>query len=121
MRIGRVILALAAASLAASLYAQAQRAGRRTVGVSDEGEAPDPDRPGWDEWEDPDIAPTVSAPQLDSPNSAERLQSSNATGSPIGTGEPFSASVKDDDLFSSSSQKGPDPAAPGLPDLTRGA
>ncbi|WP_330835876.1 hypothetical protein [Piscinibacter sp.] len=54
-----------------------------------------------------------------SPNAAERLRED--TGSPIGPGFPTAASDAGEEIFSSSSQRGEEPIAPGLPDLTRGA
>ncbi|MCW7539487.1 hypothetical protein OOT46_16720 [Aquabacterium sp. A7-Y] len=53
-------------------------------------------------------------------NPAERLQERGVGRSVGGTAAP-GGGVPSDELFSSSSARGPEPIAPGLPDFTRGA
>jgi hypothetical protein len=76
----------------------------------------------------PEEQPTLAQPHwqqagtgLDSPNGAERLEADNRAGSPTGEGTPMARSDEGDDLFDSSSQRGPSPSTTGLPDFTRGA
>jgi len=61
-----------------------------------------------------DVAVPMSGVGSESPNAAERLE---------GESDPLSGERRRpaEDLFSSSSQRGDEPIAPGLPDLTRGA
>jgi hypothetical protein len=58
---------------------------------------------------------TPQAGYGESPNTAERLRDDDVVHSPV------TASNGSEQLFGSSSQRGEDPVAAGLPDLTRGA
>ncbi|AKJ27392.1 hypothetical protein [Caldimonas brevitalea] len=113
MTLKTLTLALAVTGVAASYYMKKRRA-QMLMGGADVDQLDASQRALGN-------AQAMQGLGADSPNTAERLHEENLTGSPLGAGSPLADKTASDDLFSSSSQRGPNPTTPGLPDLTRGA
>jgi len=127
MKLKTAALLLALTGLAASVYRQ-WGAGKVTVNGADLQPlgARDDGRPPRGSSEDR-VATAASGfgTGAESPNGAERLREREREGVGVGEGASIGAaaplSESSEDLFASTSQRGSQAAAPGLPDFFRGA
>lgn len=123
-----LLLGLATATIAANLYSKSRRRtqGPQGAGTRAQGRRFNPTQRS-DSGRQQEFAGSPTAfddldrMRADSPNTGERLQATNLTGSPIGEGTPLAEQHESGELFGSSSQQGPKPVTTGLPDFSRGA